>query len=551
MRILGVDLGSSSIKVVELDSAFGRFEIHDYHEIPLEADSTPIQTVSRWIQNRPRSPDRLVAALPSPQSTFRNLQLPTRDKKAIQASVGFELEDELPFAVEQSAYEFVILSQTKSGSLVHVAVTLKDQIRAAIEPWIQSQVEPDVMTSEAWAYRTLLNQVLKPNEQEGPILLIQIGHSRSTFYLHWHGAPALIRDFTWGGQDLTLAISQKLDLPIESAEATKINQGILQIDAEGSVITPEQLELSDCLKLAIEPLLNELRIVQLTSRNHTRKSIQKIYLSGGTALLPGLESWIEKQFGISTEKLLGLSATASSGVAYSEQTDSKFLLAASLAFCLVGQSRNSLINFRKGEFAKVSIVQKIDFKVLKKPLMALTAIGASLFLSLLIQSIVYQSRIETTNTQLEKSVKSFFGQVSSSAVRSYLADTNKLRTAVTKELGKQRDLARLYGPNPKSPIAFLNQVSIAIPKDVVVDLTKFQTGVARNESYAKADAPVSSSFTFIVSNPQVAEKLASVLGRKISPLQRSEMEEFNLTRSELKKWKISFSGNPTEDSYGK
>ena len=32
MRIVGIDLGTSSIKAVEVDSAFGRFEIHDYHE---------------------------------------------------------------------------------------------------------------------------------------------------------------------------------------------------------------------------------------------------------------------------------------------------------------------------------------------------------------------------------------------------------------------------------------------------------------------------------------------------------------------------------------
>jgi type IV pilus assembly protein PilM len=551
MRILGIDLGSCSIKVVELDSGFGRFEIHDYHEIPLESEYTPIETVGTWIKNRPRSPDRLVIALNSQESTFRNLQLPTRDKKAIQASVGYELEDELPFAVEQSVYEFVILSQTKAGSQVHITATLKDQIRTSLNPWMNVQIDPDIITSEAWAYRTMLNQVLNPSEQEGPVLLIQMGHRRSTFYLHWHGAPALIRDFDWGGQDLTLAISQKLSIPIEKAEETKIHQGMIQVDGQNSALTPEQLEVSDCLKAATEALLNELRIVQLTSRNHTRKSIQKIYLAGGTSLLPGLENWIEQKFEIPTEKILGLSATAASGVAYSEQTDSKFLLAASLAFCLVGQARNALINFRKGEFAKVSIVQKIDFQVLKRPLLALAAIGASLVLSLSIQSIVYRSRIEKTNTQLEKSVKSFFGQVSSSALRGYLADPKKLKTAVNKELGKQRELSRLFGPNPRSPIAFLNQISIAIPKDLVVDLSKLEVGMARTDSYTKADSPISSSLVFSVSSPQAAEKLASILSRKISPLQRGNTEEYSLPNSDLKKWKLSLSGNPTEESYGK
>ncbi len=551
MRILGIDLGSSSIKAVELDSAFGRFEIHDYHEIPIEPDSTPAETVTRWIQNRPRSPDRWVTALPSPNFTFRNLQLPTRDKKAIQSTIAFELEDDLPFPVEDTCYEFVILSNMKAGSLVHVAATLKEQVRATLLPWAKLNSEPDVVTSEAWAYRAVLNQVLSPAEQEGPVLLINIGHQRTTFYLHWHGAPALIRDIPWGGQDLTLAISQKLSIPIEKAEATKINQAAIQPSGESSAPNPEQVELSDCLKDAILPFLDELRMVHLTSRSYTRKSMQRIYLAGGTSLLPGLDLWISERFGIPTQKLSALSATAASGVTYSEQTDSKFLLAASLAFCLVGPARNSLVNFRRGEFAKVSIVQTLDFQILKKPLMALGAIAASLFLSLTVQSIVYHSRIESTDAQLEKSVKSFFGQVSNSALRGYLADPKKLKAAVTRDLGKQRELTRLFGPNPKSPLSFLNQLSLTIPKDVIVDLSKFQAGMPATDSYSKVDSPTSTLLTFAVANPQVAERLASILGRKISPLKRGEMAEYSPPRSDIKKWKISFSGNPTEDAYGK
>ncbi len=551
MRILGVDLGNSSIKFVEIDSAFGRFEIHDYHEISHDPQGTPAQTVANWISNRSRKPDRVVVALASPQFTFRNIQMPTRDKKAIQASVAYELEDELPFAIENSAYQFVPLTQTKGGSLVHIAATLKDQIRSAIQPWTQTSIEPDVITTEAWAYRTLMNQVLSDPEKEGPTLLIQIGHFRTTFYLHWHGAPAMIRDFSFGGRDLTLAISQKFNVPIEQAEVTQINQGMIQSGAETGELPPEQAELSECLKAAFEPFINELRHINLTSRNYTRKSILKIYLSGGTSLLPGLGPWISQQFNIPTQKLPALSATATSGITYSEQTDSKFILAASMALCLVGQARNACINFRHGEFAKVSIVQKIDFKILKKPAMSLAAMTASLILSVSIQSFVYDSRLQTTNTVLEKSIKSFFGQITSATLKGYLAEPKKLKLALNKELTKQRDLSRLFGPNPKSPAAFLNQISMAIPKDLVVDLDKFQVGVSSTDSYTKTDALNSTQLTFTIANPQVAERLTSILSRKMNPIKRGDLEEFTPAGSEVKKWRVSYSGTPTEDAYGK
>lgn len=65
-----------------------------------------------------------------------------------------------------------------------------------------------------------------------------------------------------------------------------------------------------------------------------------------------------------------------------------------------------------------------------------------------------------------------------------------------------------------------------------------------------ADLPNSTSLTFLVSNPQVAEKLASLLTNKITQLKQSKIEEITPEGAQ-KKWKITFSGKPSEDSYGR
>src|SRR5687767_4984321 len=101
MRILGIDIGSSSIKAVELESAFGRFDIRDYHELP-NLENTPEKVVQQLVSKLSKTPDRIIVSLPYKSTTFRNLQLPTRDKKAIQSGIKFELEDELPFPSDSS-----------------------------------------------------------------------------------------------------------------------------------------------------------------------------------------------------------------------------------------------------------------------------------------------------------------------------------------------------------------------------------------------------------------------------------------------------------------
>ena len=225
--ILGIDLGSSSIKAVEFDSAFGRYEIHDYYEHPIIPGTDFGQALGRLMQSLPKQPDKVAIAFRTGQVTFRNLKLPTRDKKSIQAGVGFELDDELPFPMEKAAYDFSILGQSKQGTSLHVAATLKSNLASAIEAWGAAGINPDLITTESWAYRTLLSRILSKPEQEEPVLLIQLGNERTTLYVHRNGQPQLARELAWGGTDLTLAIARKYSLSFEQAEQAKLDHGFV------------------------------------------------------------------------------------------------------------------------------------------------------------------------------------------------------------------------------------------------------------------------------------------------------------------------------------
>ncbi len=551
MRILGIDFGSSSIKAVEMDSAFGRYDIHDYHEHTLTPGESFEESVGLLMKSLTKAPDRMIVSLPTGQSTFRNLVLPTRDKKAIQAGVGFELDDELPFPIEDCTYDFAVLTQSKQGSVIHVAATLKRHVISAIELCQKAQIDPEVMTTEAWAYRTLLNRVLGTQSQEAPVLLAQLGHEKSTFYLHWRGAPALTHEIPWGGRELTAAICSQYGITLEQAEGAKLDRGFVSTSDIQSDITPEQSEFSECLEKSLQTLIVELKQVELMCRSVTRHSIHAIYLAGGTSLLPGLGGWIEERVKTPTRPLLALSSMTSSGVTYSDQTDARFLLAASLTLSQVGSDRTQCLNFRKKKFVKENRSREINFTALKKPLLAVGMVFFCLFLSLIVQSSVHRSQLKTVNTQLERSVRSFFGQISSGGLRAYMSNTNVLRTSINKELIKQRELSRLFGPNSRSPIDFLNSLSSVIPKDVTVDLVQFQSGIPPSDSFVGSEQNTTSSLTFLVTNPQSIEKLANSINGKINHMQRSKTEEVATAEAISKKWKITFSGKPTEDSYVK
>jgi type IV pilus assembly protein PilM len=537
MRILGIDVGTASIKAVEFDSAFGRYEIHDYYEHAVEPDADMVLALGRLMQSLPKQPDRVAIALKSGQVTFRNLKLPTRDRKSILAGVGFELDDDLPFPIENAAYDFSILSQSKQGTHIHVAATLKSHLSGTIDAWKTAGIDPDLITTESWAYRTLLNRVLSPAQQETPVIFAHIGHEHTTLHVLWNGIPILARELSWGGRDLTQAIAQKYKMSTAQAEQAKIDHGFVVAPGEGGDITTEQAEFSEALLAMLQTLIVELRQVDLTSKSLTHKSVKEIYIAGGSSLLPGLTHVLERSMGIPIRILQGLSSIATSGVTYSEHTDATFVLAAAVGLCMVGPEKALALNFRKGEFSKLGDQREFSLEGLKRPLMALGAMMACLVISLTVQSATYHSKLSDIDAQLERSMKGFFGAISSSGIRNYLINPVGLKKAVERELGKQRDIAKLAAPNPQSPLDYLQKLSSSVPKSITTDLLEYQVGAAPGPY--KPDSDIAASLTFLVPSPQMADQLTSSLTGRFG-LKREKMEE--TTSAGVKQWKVVFSG---------
>jgi len=220
------------------------------------------------------------------------------------------------------------------------------------------------------------------------------------------------------------------------------------------------------------------------------------------------------------------------------------------ALCLVGPDKNSVINLRKGAFAAKSQIREFSWATLRRPVLAVGAVTFCIAVSLAVQTYSYDAQLTATNQRLQRSVQMFFGQLSPSAVRTYMADTARLRARVDSELKKQREQAQLLGANPRSPLNFLKSISESIPRDLTVDLMKFQEGASPSDSFSQMDASTSASMTFYLLKPETADQLAGTLSGELNGLKKSGAEAVTLPDGS-KRWKIEFSGRPTEEAYAK
>lgn len=548
MRVLGIELTATRVRAVEIERSLGRYDIQDYHESPVEPPETPAQVASRLILSLPKKPDKIAVALPQKLVTARNASFPTKKKDMIQNAVGFELEDELPFDLDHAIHDHSIISQVKSISNVHIEVTLKKHLEEFIQSLKAAELDPEIITTEAWAFRTFFQRSTSKAAQEFPVLLAHIGATHSHLYIHQKGGPVLSRELKWGYDNLTQAISVQFSISMADAEKVRNDSSAILSEEQKAGATPEQLALSDALLGSLRKLAVEIRQFNLSCKTLVQDGFQEAYLSGGPVLLSGFREALERELGIPVKNARGLSALSPSGISFSDSTDAYFLLPGALALVAAGIEKAPPINFRKEEFKK-QLASGPSFQIssIRGPLAAVSTVFACFLLSMILQASIYGSRVKEINSQIDRNLKTLLPRASNKA--SLISRPAALKKEIENKLKFQRELASLYGKNPHAPLQFLKSLSQRVDKGITLDMIQFTVGSAPDKEYQPA-AKTTASLTFLVMNPQMAERLEKALKDLMPDLQKGKTEEAPALDGTGTRMKVTFTGTPKEDSYG-
>ena len=543
MRILGLDIGTTSIKAVEVDTAFGRFEIHGYHEIKVNPSTSAVDAAGGFVRSLPRQPSKIVTSIRTNRLTYRNLKLPTRDKKAIASSVRFELEDDLPFEFDDCVSDYIVISSQGSETNVHAAASLKSTVGDYVGHLVKSGVDPDILTTESCAFRSLLKKMapgILPDQ--APFLVVQMGHERTLIYAQYKNAPLLCREIPWGGRNINHNLSKRYNLSIEAAEKTKMDHGFVLPQSQLQTVSNEQREFSESIRESLSELIHHIKQAELSLKNLTGLRTSTIFITGGTSQLPGVASIIAEETKVSTQFLKAMSSLGGSGVTFSESTEAKFALATGLALSAMSSEKPFLINFRKKDFAKKGTTHEFDISQLKAPLATASGFAAAAMIILGVELTLYDQKLKDVNSQLEKSIKTFFSGLSQSTIRTYLVNTGNLKRNIDGELNKERDLAKLMSANPSAPLEVLKALSAHIPKTVTTDLIQLQIGSSAQTSYTSADiSNPRIQLSFIVDNQQMSDRLESLLTSKLKDLKKEKFEPYQSSEAATQ-YKVIFSG---------
>ncbi|HEY3104628.1 MAG TPA: type IV pilus assembly protein PilM [Pyrinomonadaceae bacterium] len=303
--MVGVDIGSSSVKAVELQGRGNDLQLLSLGFEALQADSVvdgqimELNAVSNAISsifNEHKIKTTKVAAGVNGHSVIvKNIVLPQMSEEELQESFAWHAEEHIPFDISDVNLDFHVMNRSDDAIHVLLAACKRDKV-ANLKQAIQlAGKQPAVVDVDAFALQNCYE--LNYDPQPGHIVaLLNIGASTTNINILNGVRSVFTRDATFGGNQYTSLLQKELGLTFDQAEAVKRGMPLPE-GAEQRDISPILDTVSDILALEIQKTMDFYR----ATVEEGDSAVEKILVSGGGSKLTGLVDFLAQRFEVPVE----------------------------------------------------------------------------------------------------------------------------------------------------------------------------------------------------------------------------------------------------------
>lgn len=293
--LIGLDIGSSSVKLVELSQGAGgvvRLERYAIEPLPrgavVDGNIDKIEVVAEAVKRALRRAGcrikNVSLALPASAVITKRIALPANlREEELEMQVESEANQYIPFALDEVSLDFQVLGPIPNAPddvEVLIAASRKEKVEDRMAVAQAAGLRPVVVDVESYAMRASLERLIEqlPNGGEGLVIAVFYLGANTTSVTVMHDGEAIYeREQPFGGQQLTGDIARTYGIPAEEAELKK-RSGDLPANYENEVLRP-------FIDAATTEITRALQFF-FTSTPYTR--VDQIMLCGGSAVLAGL-----------------------------------------------------------------------------------------------------------------------------------------------------------------------------------------------------------------------------------------------------------------------
>lgn len=278
--LLGVDIGSTSLKLIELSGTPGSFELENISVVAVPDDASVAaydRAMSFLLEGRDVATTRVATSVSGRKVAVRGMRFPPLGKAELDSALKYEGSQVIAFELNDSYLDHCIIeSDDNDGSRMDILfVAARNETvdgRTAILE--KAGLEPRVVGVDALV---LLDSLMLEEGLPETCAVVNVGASNTSIGIAREGTVPFIRDIAIGGNDYTEAVAAGMSIPLEEAEKVKIME-------------PERdPACSRAIENVTRHLTGELSrsLMYYQSRGSGAK-VDSLYVCGGASSIPGL-----------------------------------------------------------------------------------------------------------------------------------------------------------------------------------------------------------------------------------------------------------------------
>ena len=306
--VVGVDIGSATVKLVELkERKGGQFLLQRIGVEPLSPEaivdgsimdsSLVVDAIQKLTDQTGIKNNNFATSVSGHSVIIKKIELPAMEPDELAESIQWEAEQHIPFDINDVRLDYMTLTDddpTLENMEVLLVAVKREKVNDYVSVISQSGKNPQIVDVDAFAIQNSyeLNYDLDPLKV---VALINMGAGVSNINIVARGQSVFWRDISFGGNQFTEALQREFNLSFDQAELLKRGEAV------GSYTASDARKVLGTISAE---MANEIqKTFDFFAATSSEGPVDELVLSGGCALTPDLLEVLRERFGVPTELL--------------------------------------------------------------------------------------------------------------------------------------------------------------------------------------------------------------------------------------------------------
>lgn len=306
--VVGLDIGSHSIKICELGGSLGKLKVEKFAILPLseaaiiedeiQKPQEIIHVLNELLKQTGIKSKNFCIGLFGPNTMTKRMNVPDGTKEEIEDHILWESEQYISFGADESKIDFSIIGENEGGGKdVLVAAAHQDLIESFSAPLRDIKLNVKLVDLNVLALSNVFEETVQDDLEaysEGTLLL-DLGAQSTKIVVYKRNGPLFTKELPIGGGLITEEIQRQMSVSYEEAEDLKTSY-----DSNGNL--PEEI-------LAIVQSQIEMQVAEIKKNINfyiTQGSAEKVdycFITGGNSLTVGMLEALDEATGLEVQRL--------------------------------------------------------------------------------------------------------------------------------------------------------------------------------------------------------------------------------------------------------